>query len=68
MDDISVVDRKTLKALGIRYSTTHLTRKEKAGTFPHSFKLGDDRNSPVVWWRRDIVEWLKFRASKATAP
>ena len=60
-----VVDRKGLKALGIRYCPTHITRLEEAGSFPRSFKLEDFHNSPRVWWLADVIEWLKARAGRA---
>ncbi len=59
---------KGLKAF-VPYSRTHLDRLEKVGKFPQSFKLSDHRNSPRVWWLRDVFDFLERRAqSKADTP
>lgn len=50
---------------GIRFSRTHLDRKEDDGSFPLSFKLGDHRNSPRVYWEHEIIEYLE-RCAKAS--
>jgi predicted DNA-binding transcriptional regulator AlpA len=51
MTGLELVSFNDLKPkLGIKYSRTHIDRKEKAGTFPRSFKLGDGRYS-----RRGLV-------------
>ena len=54
-----VVDHKGLKALGIRYCKVHLVRMMNAGEFPRAFKLGQHRNSPLVWWLSAILTWLE---------
>ena len=55
-----VVDHKGLKALGIRFCKYHIIeRMEPAGEFPLSFKLGEHRNSPRVWWLSEILVWLE---------
>lgn len=58
-----VVDYKGLKALGIRYSKTHLARLEYDTAFPISFKLQDHRNSPRVWYLCEVFEWIERRAA-----
>jgi predicted DNA-binding transcriptional regulator AlpA len=63
-----VVNFRGIKALGIPYSRAHIWRLKEAGEFPQSFKLGSHRNSPPVWWLRDIIEWLEAKARQATAP
>jgi predicted DNA-binding transcriptional regulator AlpA len=58
-----LVSFKQLKPmLGIDYSRTHIDRKEKAGTFPKSFKLGDSRYSKRVWFLVEVVTWIEDRA------
>lgn len=64
MDDITVVDWKGLKALGIAYSRTHIWRKMRQGTFPACFKLSDDPKARVVWMLSEIRAWLLDRASR----
>jgi hypothetical protein len=69
MDDDSVVNFAGLKLLGIPYCRTHICdRLEPHGLFPKSFKLFEHRNSPRLWWRREVVEWLKAKAKQPTAP
>jgi hypothetical protein len=65
VEDKSVVNWKGVKSLGIVYSKTQITRKEKADppTFPRSFKLDDHRNSPRVWWKHEVIAWLEARAA-----
>lgn len=61
-----VVNWKGIKALGIPYSRAHVFRLVDAGEFPKFFKLGPHRNSPPVWWLRDIIEWLDSKAAQQT--
>ena len=63
-----VVNFKGLKALGIPFSRTHIWRLMRKGKFPQCFKLGNFRNSPPVWWLREIFEWLDLRATQPKAP
>jgi predicted DNA-binding transcriptional regulator AlpA len=58
-----VVNFRGIKALGIPYSRTHIWRLIESGDFPKPFKLGNYRNSPPVWWLRDIFEWLDRKAA-----
>jgi predicted DNA-binding transcriptional regulator AlpA len=57
-----VANFRAIKALGIPYSRTHLFRLVKSGDFPVPFKVGDHRNSPPVWWLREVIEWLEAKA------
>ena len=57
-----VANFRALKALGIVYSRSHITRLEKKRRFPLSFKLEDHRNSPRVWWLAEVIQWLEARA------
>jgi predicted DNA-binding transcriptional regulator AlpA len=63
-----VVDHKGLKALGIRFCRVHLDRLEDKAEFPLSFKLGEHRNSPRVWWLSEIFVWLEARAATRQPP
>jgi len=63
-----VVNWKAIKALGIPYSRAHIWRLMGCGDFPQAFKLGKHRNSPPVWWLREIIEWLELKAAQSTAP
>jgi predicted DNA-binding transcriptional regulator AlpA len=63
-----VVNFRGIKALGIPYCRTQIWRLMASGDFPRAFKLGKHRNSPPVWWLREIIEWLKARANQPTAP
>lgn len=51
---------------GIRFSRTHLDRKEDEGSFPRSFKLGKHRNSPRVYWAHEIDKYLEECAGAST--
>jgi predicted DNA-binding transcriptional regulator AlpA len=70
MSSKKVVNFKRLKSdYGVPYSRSHIMRLMPAARFPRAFKLGDDRNSPLVWWEEDIINWLEARAAlSATAP
>jgi predicted DNA-binding transcriptional regulator AlpA len=57
-----VANFRAIKALGIPYSRTHITRMEKAGKFPRRFKLGEFRGSPPVWWLHEVIVWLEAKA------
>jgi predicted DNA-binding transcriptional regulator AlpA len=58
-----ILNWKGLKALGIVYSKTQITRKEKDQTFPRSFKLDIHKNSPRVWWEHEVIAWIEARAA-----
>lgn len=57
-----VANFRGLKALGIPYIRAHIWRLMHAGEFPQCFKLGNHRNSPPVWWLRELIEWLETKA------
>lgn len=68
-----MTDDVWLTKKGVRQITTlsasHIDRLEKAGSFPHSFKLGTHRNSRRLWLKREVTDWLmSFRAKRAEAP
>jgi hypothetical protein len=63
-----VVNFAGLGLIGIPYCRTHIDRLEKKGLFPKSFKLFKHRNSPRLWWRHMVIEWLKAKAKQPTAP
>jgi hypothetical protein len=61
MNEYEVVSYKGLKELfGLPYSRTHMPRLEAKG-FPKSFKLDDPRGGRKVWWKREVIAWLKSR-------
>jgi predicted DNA-binding transcriptional regulator AlpA len=62
MTGYEVVNFRGLKALGIPYSRTQIWRMMKAGKFPECFKLGNFRNSPPVWYLREVIQWLEAKA------
>jgi hypothetical protein len=68
MTDDTIIDHKGLQQLGIRYCRVHLRRREREQKFPKSFKLGEYPNSPRVWWRHEVVNWLKERAKTTPMP
>ncbi|MCW2114450.1 helix-turn-helix transcriptional regulator [Bradyrhizobium elkanii] len=63
----AVVTFKRLRGqFGVPYSRTHLARMEERGKFPSSFKLSDHRNSPIVWWENEVIDWLESRAAASS--
>ena len=63
-----VVNFRGIKSLGIPYSRTHIWRLIDSGKFPRAFKLGEHRNSPPVWWLKEVIDWLESKAKLADAP
>ena len=63
--DYEVINWKGLKALGVPYARVSIWRLMAEGKFPACFKLGDHRNSPPVWWKKEVIEWLQERADNA---
>lgn len=63
MSDITVVDLKGIRKLGIHYSRTHLKRLMNAGKFPKWFSLCDDPKARRVWWLREIDAYLRDRSA-----
>ena len=61
MDDMTVIDLKGIRKLGIYYSRTHLKRLMAAGKFPKWFSLCDEPKARKVWWLREIVAYLNSR-------
>lgn len=61
MSDVTVVDLKGLRKLGIHYSRTHLKRLMNGGKFPRWFSLADEPKSRRVWWLREIEAYLRGR-------
>ena len=67
MTGYEVVDFSGLVALGITYCRAQIDRLEEAGDFPKSFKLSkcpSSRGGRRVWWLKDIIEWLKSKATR----
>lgn len=61
MDDMTVIDLKGIRKLGITYARTHLKRLMAAGKFPKWFALCDEPKARKVWWLREIVAYLNLR-------
>ena len=55
-----------LKLLGIPWSRQHILRKQKAGTFPASFKLPVSHVN--CWYEDEILEWLAQAKAQAPRP
>jgi predicted DNA-binding transcriptional regulator AlpA len=68
MSDDDVVNFAGIKELGIPYCRSQIMRLVATREFPRAFKLGPHRSSPLVWWRREIVEWLQAKANQPSAP
>jgi predicted DNA-binding transcriptional regulator AlpA len=46
-----------LQRYDIKFSAGHVRRLIKAGKFPMPSKMGDSRNSHLVWTESDILAW-----------
>jgi len=57
---LRVLDKKALKDKGIDYSNPQLLRREREGTFPRRFYLGENR---AAWLEHEIDEWVLARAA-----
>jgi|GEM_PF-6172117 len=62
-----LVNRKQLREIGVCLSYAQIDRLEKRGKFPRRIKLGDYRESRVVYRFGDVLDWIEERA-KRTAP
>jgi len=61
------VNRKQLRELGVCLSFAQLDRLEKRGKFPRRIKLGEYRESRVVYRYKEVLDWIEERARR-TAP
>jgi predicted DNA-binding transcriptional regulator AlpA len=62
-EDYRVIGYNDLEPqFGLKRSRTQIDRDEKDGGFPESFKLGKGRRARRVWFRKDIIKWLEWRA------
>lgn len=52
-----LIDKKELVKL-VQYSSQHIARLEKAGTFPKRIRLGQNR---VAWMLSEIEDWIDLR-------
>jgi len=52
-----ILSKPQVKEL-VLYSTQHIARLEKAGTFPQRIQLGPNR---VGWVENEVLEWLQSR-------
>jgi predicted DNA-binding transcriptional regulator AlpA len=62
-----LVNRKQLREIGVCLSYAQLDRLEKRGYFPRRIKLGEYRESRVVYRYQEVLDWIEERA-KRTAP
>lgn len=62
-----LVNRKQLRELGVCLSFAQIDRLEKRGKFPRRIKLGEYRESRVVYRYGEVLDWIEERA-KRTAP
>jgi prophage regulatory protein len=51
-----IVTFNELRAYGVLYSRTHISRMEKAGEFPKRVALGTYR---VGWLESEIINWVR---------
>ncbi len=56
--DLTVLSYDDLQKIGIRYSSEHLRRLERAGLFPNRRELSPKK---PVWRLTDIEAWLESR-------
>ena len=59
--DYEVMTFKDLRKY-VPFSRTHIDRMENRGCFPKSFKLAEGRGARRVWWRSEVIDWLKGRS------
>ena len=59
-----LVNRKQLRELGVCLSFAHIDRLEKRGRFPRRIKLGNHRESRVVWRYKEVLDWIEARAAQ----
>jgi prophage regulatory protein len=52
-----ILSKKQLREL-VLYSSQHIARLEKAGTFPKRIHLGPNR---VGWLEQEVFDWLEER-------
>jgi len=62
-----LVNRKQLREIGVCLSFAQIDRLEKNGKFPHRIKLGEYRESRVVYRYGEVLDWIEERARR-TAP
>lgn len=62
-----LVNRKQLRELGVCLSFAQIDRLEKRGKFPRRIKLGEYRESRVVYRYGEVLDWIEERARR-TAP
>jgi predicted DNA-binding transcriptional regulator AlpA len=62
-----LVNRKQLRELGVCLSFAQIDRLERRGKFPRRIKLGEYRESRVVYRYGEVLDWIEERA-KRTAP
>ncbi len=61
-----LVNRKQLRELGVCLSFAQIDRLEKRGKFPRRIKLGEFRESRVVYRYGEILAWIEERAAQTS--
>ena len=57
---MKVLTYEQLKDKGIPYSRTQLWRRMKAGTFPQSIQLSEQR---IAWVEKELDDWLQHKVT-----
>jgi len=58
--EMRILSKRQLKEL-VLYSSQHVARLEKAGTFPKRIQLGPNR---VGWVESEVLDWLQERLDR----
>jgi predicted DNA-binding transcriptional regulator AlpA len=59
-----LVNRKQLRELGVCLSFAQIDRLEKRQKFPRRIKLGEFRESRVVYRYKEVLDWIEERARR----
>ena len=61
-----LVNRKQLREIGVCLSYAQIDRLEKRKKFPPRIKLGEFRESRVVYRYKEVLDWIEERAKQTT--
>ena len=62
--EMRILSKRRLKEW-VLYSPQHVSRPEKAGTFPQRIQLGPNR---VGWVEDEVLDWLQNRLDSREEP